>query len=840
MLGIQFTNAFISFYETQKAGNAVAALKASLKPLATVKRDGKWSDIDATLVVPGDLVLLAAGSAVPADCYVNSGIIEVDQSAMTGESLPVKFHRGEVCKLGSNVVRGETEGTVESTGANTFFGKTASMLQSSGDEAGSLQILLMRIMIVLVTLSLTLCTIALVYLIIEGRAANEQIALEHRHTDASIIKESLSFAVVVLVASIPLAIEIVTTTTLALGSRQLSAQGAIVTRLGAIEEMAGMDMLCSDKTGTLTLNKMVIQEDCPTYSPGETYESVLFQAALAAKWKEPPRDALDTMVLKTSGQDLSKCDAYEQLDFLPFDPRVKRTEGKLRGPDGAVFWITKGAPSVVLELCHNKEEIRSSVEAKVHELGTRGIRSLALARKEDSPSCPEWRMLGILTFLDPPRPDTKDTIEKCHQYGVRVKMITGDHHVIAVETARVLGMGPRIYPSEGLPVLEEGGGIPDGLVDTYGARICPADGFASVFPEHKYLIVETLRQAGFRCGMTGDGVNDAPALKKADVGIAVQGSTDAARAAADIVLTGEGLSTIVTGIQVSREVFTRLKNFISYRIAATLQLLLFFFIAVFAFKPADYYHSSAYSSFAAKHIDLSICKDVDGHETCGAPWPTFFQLPVLMIMLLTLLNDGALISVGYDKVMPSSAPEQWNIRRLFTVATVLAVVACGSSLLLLYAALDSSNPNGIFQSMGLPPMEYGKIVTMVYLKVSLSDFLTLFSCRTQESPFWAVTPGWPLVLAVMISLTISTCLASFWPEGLLDGLPVMGLALGDYTLMPLWIWIYCVVWWLLQDAAKVFTISVLNHFNIFPNELADYAMWEEKAEKAKTKPSYDV
>jgi H+-transporting ATPase len=284
LLVIQFVNAGISFYETMKAGDAVAALKNSLKPTATCKRDGKWSDIDATLLVPGDLVLLAAGSAVPADSYVNEGLIEVDQSAMTGESLPVKFRRGDVCKLGSTVVRGETEGTVESTGAHTFFGKTAQMLQASGQAVSSLQILLLRIMIILVTLSLSLCTIALIYLIVEGRKANgERVSrlcgeepagtsvvkiLEsykdckefYEHPDYEIIKHSLAFAVCVLVASVPLAIEIVTTTTLAMGAKVLSGKGAIVTRLAAIEEMAGMDMLCSDKTGTLTLNK--VHESC--------------------------------------------------------------------------------------------------------------------------------------------------------------------------------------------------------------------------------------------------------------------------------------------------------------------------------------------------------------------------------------------------------------------------------------------------------------------------------------------------------------------------------------------------------------------------------------------------
>ena len=312
----------------------------------------------------------------------------------------------------------------------------------------------------------------------------------------------------------------------------------------------------------------------------------------------------------------------------------------------------------------------------------------------------------------------------------------------------------------------------------------------------------------------------------------------------------------------SREIFSRLKNFISYRIAATLQLLTFFFIAVFAFPPLKYYNSNGFkmvggdfdgefinipykskycpsgydaaenkfmsvdflapgnASTGCSDLVLPICGSHHGNYTCQA-WPAFFQLPVLMLMLITLLNDGALISVGYDVVKPSPIPEQWNLARLFVVATVMGGVAMGSSLLLLAAALDSNNPAGIFAGLGLPPMEYGKIICMIYLKVSLSDFLTLFSCRTQEGFFWSVRPGKPLLGAVFISLTISTFLASFWPEGLLDGLPVKGLSLGGYKNMPLWIWIYCIIWWFIQDILKVGTIWVLNHFKLFPNVLAN-------------------
>eukprot|EP00123_Amoebidium_parasiticum_P015103 comp22787_c0_seq2/m.35684 comp22787_c0_seq2/g.35684 ORF comp22787_c0_seq2/g.35684 comp22787_c0_seq2/m.35684 type:complete len:1075 (-) comp22787_c0_seq2:451-3675(-) len=794
LLFIQFANATIGWYEIIKAGNAVEALKASLKPMATAKRDGNWKNIDAALLVPGDLVLLAAGSNVPADCRVNHGQIQVDQSALTGESLPVTMYAGDDAKMGSTVTRGEVEGTVMDTGMNTFFGKTAAMLQG-GDDLGNLQKMLIRIMIVLVVLSLLLCGIALAYLLIRGEK----------------FKEALSFVVVLMVASIPIAIEIVCTTTLALGSRQMSVHGAIVTRLTAIEEMAGMNMLCSDKTGTLTLNKMVIQEDTPVWTPGENQRTILQMAALAAKWKEPPRDALDTLVLGSA--DLKSLDVYKQIDYIPFDPTLKRTEGTLEGPDGKVFKTTKGAPQIILELCWNKDQIHDEVWGKVNELGGRGIRSLAVARTDDEG---RWNMLGMLTFLDPPRHDTKDTIEKSMELGVDVKMITGDHGVIAKECARMLGLGTTIHSCKkvGLPGLDSDNKVPKDAIQKFGTLIVEADGFAEVFPEHKFLIVEVLRKLGFACGMTGDGVNDAPALKRADVGIAVSGATDAARAAADIVLTQEGLSVIVHAIVIARSIFKRIQNFLNYRIAATLQLLCFFFVCVFAFHPNEYYDEAITNGWI---------------PTTTPRWPDFFSLPVLMLMLITLLNDGTLISVGYDNVTndgtlisvgydnvtPSSRPEKWNLKVLFTVSIVLGAVAMLSSLLLVALAFKSLDPDSFWQSnLHLPALEYGQIITMIYLKVSLSDFLTLFSART-VGPFFEARPGWLLLGAACIALTISTILASVWPEGETDGIPVAGLATGSYKLYPLWIWIYCIIWWFIQDICKVITWKLLIKFDIF-------------------------
>jgi len=328
---------------------------------------------------------------------------------------------------------------------------------------------------------------------------------------------------------------------------------------------------------------------------------------------------------------------------------------------------------------------------------------------------------------------------------------------------------------------------PENLSRDYGDLCLAADGFAQVFPEHKYLVVECLRELGYKTGMTGDGVNDAPALKRADVGVAVHGATDAARAAADIVLTQPGLSTIVHGIVISRGIFQRIKNFITYRIAATLQLLLFFFLAIFIFRPENY----------------------------NDAWPAFFHMPVLLLMLITLLNDGTLISIGYDNVSPSKTPEQWNMKALFLMGLVLATVALCSSLLLLYCLLDSHNPNGLFGRWGLPGLDYGQVTTSIYLKVSVSDFLTLFSARAGKDPFFYTRPANILIGAGCVALSCSTIIACTWPKSSPDGIQTLGLGLRQPYGLAAYIWIYCIIWWFIQDACKVGTYVLMKKYNIF-------------------------
>jgi H+-transporting ATPase len=765
LLFIQFANASVSFYETNKSEDAVAKLKESLKPMCDVFRDGRFIEMNANYLVPNDLVKLGSGGNVPADCRINEGQIDVDESQLNGESLPRTAGRGDEVLMGSIVDRGECEATVTATGADTFFGRTATLLQGEA-EYNNLQLVLIDIMIVLVILAVTLCSIVFIYLVqITG------------------VEMALSFVVVLLIASIPLAIEIVTNTTLALGSHELSEHGAIVKRLSCIEDMAGMSILCSDKTGTLTMNVMQIQEYTPVYKAGETQYSLLRYGAMAARWKDPPKDALDRLVLGTV--DKESLNNMEQLSFMPFDATVKRTEGTVRDKNtGETYKTTKGSPAILLKLITDPA-IKETVRREVDLLASRGIRCIAIAKTNP---VGEWDILGLLTFLDPPRHDTKDTIKQAMAFSVAVKMITGDHENTAKETARVLGMGSQTYngdtvfkcmTGDELPLLDKDTKKkPADLKEKYGEKFLKTHVFSQVFPEHKYLIVECFREMGFKVGMTGDGVNDAPALKRADVGVAVSGSTDAAKAAADIVLTQEGLSTIVRGLLISRCIFSRIKSFITYRIAATMQLVFFFFIAVFAFVPYDY-----------QPADNPDSED----------WPTFFHMPVLMLMLITLLNDGALITIAYDNVKPSPTPEIWNLRVLFFVGgLVMGGVACFSALLFLYIVLDSWSPTGVFGVLGVEGLSYGQITTAVYLNISVTDFLTLFSARTGELFFWETAPGPILLFAGIFSLTISTVVACVWPSSYPDDIYTLGLSRREPYSLPFFIWLYCVFWWIVQ------------------------------------------
>ena len=390
---LQLLNVLVGFIEELKAGDAIAALRESLKPEATVKRKGRVYNMDATELVPGDIVCLGAGGAIPADCILREGKpIQVDQAALAGESLPVTMHAGAEAKMGSTVTRGEIEATVSATGSQTFFGKTADLVQGV-DELGHFEKVLREIMIILVAAGSIICFIVFCYLL--------NIGVD--------FWEVLAFNVVLLVASIPIALRVVCTTTLALGCHELAAEKAIVARLSSVEELAGMTILCSDKTGTLTLNKMMLQEDLPIFVKGLSRDDVLQLAALAAKWWEPPKDALDTLVL--NAVDIRTLNDYDQTDYMPFDPTIKRTESTVvNKKTGKGMKVTKGAPNVVLDMCDNKAQVAAQVESKVMELAHRGIRSLAVARTVGSPTDPSSLSVSSPSSTRPdPTPSTPST-----------------------------------------------------------------------------------------------------------------------------------------------------------------------------------------------------------------------------------------------------------------------------------------------------------------------------------------------------------------------------------------------------------------------------------------------
>ncbi len=674
-------NGVVGFWEEFQSGNAIAALKEQLALEARVKRDGKWTGVTARELVPGDVIRVRLGDIVPADALLfDDDVLEVDQSALTGESLPVSKSEGEVLYSGSIIDKGEADALVYATGAKTYFGKTAELVES-GRTASHFQKAVLKIGDFLIGVALVL--VATIF----------GVAL-FRHES---ISTTLQFALVLTVAAVPVAMPTVLSVTMAVGARLLAGKQAIVSRLASIEELAGMDILCSDKTGTLTQNKLTLGESFRLGSVSE--DEVIRMAALASR--EEDQDTIDLTIIRAAKTEADPT-AYQVTDFLPFDPVAKRTEATIQGSDGNTFKVSKGAPQVILALVDNPDEIRPKVDAAVQEFAERGFRSLGVARTTGPDG--SWEFLGVLPLFDPPREDSKATIQTAGDMGIKVKMVTGDQLAIGKEIAGQLGMSKNILDAE---LLSDVGYHQARNVD---AQIEKADGFAQVFPEHKYHIVEVLQKAGHIVGMTGDGVNDAPALGKADAGIAVSGATDAARAAASIVLLTPGLSVIIDAVKESRKIFQRMNSYATYRIAETIRVLLFMTLAILIFN--------------------------------------FYPVTPVMIVLLALLNDGAILSIAYDRTHYSDEPERWNMPVVLAISTALGIA-------------------GLFESFGLFylgdryfHLDRSFLQTLIYLKLSVAGHLTIFVTRTR-GPFWSVPPARVLLGAVFGTQALATLIAVY-------------------------------------------------------------------------------
>jgi H+-transporting ATPase len=510
------------------------------------------------------------------------------------------------------------------------------------------------------------------------------------------ILSTLEFALVLLVAAIPVAMPTVLSVTMAVGARLLAKKQAIVTKLSAIEELAGVDVLCSDKTGTLTQNKLTLGDPfCLDNIPAE---QVILWAALASRAED--KDTIDLAVIGGVKNDKAR-KAYQILHFQPFDPVHKRTEATVKASDGKQFFVAKGAPQVILAMSTNAGEVKPAVEKAVNEFAGRGFRSLGVARADQEN---KWQFVGVLPMFDPPREQAKATIASAGQMGVKVKMVTGDQLAIAKETARQLGMGTNILDAT---VLRDSKNQQSAQsVES----IEKADGFAQVFPEDKYNIVDVLQKHGHIVGMTGDGVNDAPALKKADCGIAVSGATDAARAAASIVLLASGLSVIIDAIKESRRIFQRMNSYSIYRIAETLRVLFFMTLAILVFN--------------------------------------FYPVTAVMIVMIAVLNDGAILSIAYDNVHYKDKPEAWNMRLVLGISTVLGLIGVAAAFGLFYLG------ERVFH------LNHAHVQTLMYLKLSVAGHLTIFLTRTR-GPFWSIRPARILWIAVLGTQAIATLIAVY-------------------------------------------------------------------------------
>jgi H+-transporting ATPase len=552
--------------------------------------------------------------------------------------------------------------------------------------------------------------------------------------------DTLEFALILIVAAIPAALPAVLSVTMAVGAVVLAKKEAIVSKLSSIEEMSGVDILCADKTGTITKNELTVADvkPAPTFKAAD----VLLFGTLASR--EEDKDPIDNaIIVKTKAESTvaSLLGNYQELEFKPFDPVTKRTQATIKDTNGNSLSISKGAPQVILQLVDADQTLADQVNKEINEFASKGHRALGVAKTNDKG---KWQYVGLIALYDPPREDSSETIKTAQSMGVDVKMVTGDHIAIAKEIASEVNLGTNIaLPSAFLTQTRER--------DAQRA-VEQADGFAEVFPEHKYHIVELLQDKGHIVGMTGDGVNDAPALKKADAGIAVAGATDAAKSAAAIVLTKPGLSVIIDAIKEARKTFQRMNNYALYRIAETIRVLFFIVVSIIVFN--------------------------------------FYPVTAVMIVLIALFNDVPIMAIAYDNVKYSKKPEHWNMRMVLAVSTLLGIVGVFSSFGIFYIG-------EVILKLPLPMLQ-----AFIFLKLTVAGHLTIFVTRTRGH-FWSIRPGGLLFWSAVITKILATLIVVY-------GIVVAPIGWG----LAAFVWGYALLAFVLTDFLKVYFYRLLDHGNI--------------------------
>jgi H+-transporting ATPase len=719
ILLLLFINGLVGFFQEDRADNAIELLKEKLAYKARVLRGGKWVNIPSKNIVPGDYVKVHLGDIVPADIkLLEGGYVTVDESSLTGESLPVDKTVNNIIYSGSIIQKGQMNGIVFATGMNTYFGKAAGLVSGLSPKS-HLQRAVITIGDYLIVLDLIM--VSLIFIV--GLIRHESFF------------DILGFALVLTIASIPVAQPAVLSVTLTVGAMAMAKKKAIVSKLTAIEELAGMDVLFSDKTGTLTKNEISIAKIEP-YNRF-TENEVIFYAGLASLRVE--QDPLDRAILNKieSTEDLSlNTSDYEIIKFNPFDPIRKSTESEILYNDSK-FKVSKGAPQVILSLLKDQEVLKAKVERNVDHFATKGYRSLGVA-KTDSDN--DWQFMGLIALYDPPKKSSKKTIADAKSMGIDVKMITGDHIAIAKQIAKELDLSTNIM----LPISFLN------LPENEGFKIVEAaSGFAEVFPEHKYRILELLQNKGKIVGMTGDGVNDAPALKKADAGIALYQATDAAKSAADIVLTTPGLSVIINAIKESYKIFHRMRSYSIYRVAETIRILVFIAMVILLFN--------------------------------------FYPVTALMLVFIALLDDIPVMTIAYDRTERVNQPQKWDMYQVLGMATFLGILGVISSLLLFYIGKVVLH------------LDTGVLQSLIFLKLVVAGHLTMFVTRN-TGHFWSVRPSGIFFWSVILTDIFATLLVVF-------GIFLTPIGWGLAAL----VWVYSLLAFIIEDQMKIYFYKILDH-----------------------------
>ena len=683
--GLLVFNAVLGFVEEQRASNAVEALKEKLRVNARVLRDGLWKTVAARELVPGDVVRTRAGDFVPADVRIVAGELQVDQSALTGESMAVEKNPDDVLYSGSIVKRGESTGIVISTGVKTYFGRTAQLVQLARPKLHMEEVVsnVVRWLLIIVV---TLIVIAFVFSVIEAKD----------------LLELLPIILVLLLSAIPVALPAMFTVSMAIGSMELAKKGVLVTTLSASEDAATMNVLCADKTGTITINRLSIAKVIP--SKGFSEQQVLFYGALASQ--EANQDPIDLSFLTMAKQQNLLDPSFKQKAFTPFDPKTRRTEALVQ-KNNHEFRVMKGAVNVIARACGLDGKILEQLESQMSEIAGKGYRTLAVA-KTNAKEQPE--LVGLVTLHDPPRLDSKQLIQELRELGIAVKMLTGDALPIAREIAADVGLGDNVIRAAELKEF-----IKENTMEAADVAD-KSDGFAEIYPEDKYTIVKSLQAAKHVVGMTGDGVNDAPALRQAEVGIAVSNATDVAKGAASVVLMNEGLTSIVDLVKNGRVIYERITAWILSKIVRTLQIATF---VVLSYLLTGNYVVSAFA-----------------------------------IILYFFMTDFVKIALSTDNLNWSRKPDTWNVVGLVKVSTILSMLVIVESFALLYVALNIFHLTVADQTL----------FTFTFEILFYSAMFLIFNVR-ERGHFWNSRPSRTLLIAVILSMIAATIVTTIGLPG---------------------------------------------------------------------------